>query len=71
FEGEAISGASWRAEVEGAYGDLSTRLEQLHNLLLDLRLPTHGLTKINVTFHANERENSLVTHVSTQHCFVI
>ncbi|XP_069195444.1 LOW QUALITY PROTEIN: uncharacterized protein [Procambarus clarkii] len=65
FEGEAKSGGSWRVEVGGAYGDFSSRLERVHNLLLDVTLPPYGLTRINATFHANERQMSLDTSVLT------
>ncbi|XP_071518164.1 uncharacterized protein [Panulirus ornatus] len=65
FEGEARSGTDWRVEVSGTYRELSSRLEELHNLLLDVRLPSYGLTRINATFHANDREMSLDTHVLT------
>ncbi|XP_068244762.1 uncharacterized protein [Palaemon carinicauda] len=65
FEGEAKSGSDTRIELSGAYGDLSTRLENLHNLLLDITFPSYGLIRINSTFHSNERGMSLVTHVLT------
>ncbi|KAG7155845.1 Apolipophorins-like 6 [Homarus americanus] len=65
FEGEAMSGTNWRVEVSGVYADLSSRLENVHNLLLDVKLPAYGLTRINSTFHANDRQMSLDTHVLT------
>lgn len=63
FDGEVRYGPNWVLEVGGRYGDLSTRLESLHDLLLDVTLPGRGLTQINATFHANERKMSVVTHV--------
>ncbi|KAK3881181.1 hypothetical protein Pcinc_014366 [Petrolisthes cinctipes] len=65
FDGSLRSGQHWLVEVTGAYADLSTRLEHLHNLLLELRLPSYGLTKINATFQADGHRISLDTHVLT------
>ncbi|KAK8390621.1 hypothetical protein O3P69_010366 [Scylla paramamosain] len=63
FEVEIKAGHNWRLEASGTYSDHSTLLEQLHNLQLDLHLPSYGLTRINMTIHSNNHRMSLDTHV--------
>ncbi|CAL4063339.1 unnamed protein product, partial [Meganyctiphanes norvegica] len=52
-------------EASGVYKDQSTHLETRHNLQLDLRLPSYGLTRTNTTFHADHRQITVLGQMMT------